>query len=165
MTAQVPESLAYDGEKLPLRTTPLAPYLGANAKDEIFQATNTANWRGYVGEWEIADDRLFLVDLKGRLKDGSAATLSTIFPNSDGRVLATWYSGTLRVPQGELIEYVHLGFASRYERDVLIEVREGVIVGKSVQENDLTGNMRNMFPTNGSKTRRGLFSRLLRFIW
>ena len=165
MTAQVPESLLYDGQKLPLRTTPLAPYLGANAQDKIFQATNTANWRGYVGTWDIAGDRLYLVDLKGRLKDGSSATLSTLFPNSDGRVLASWYSGTLQVPQGELIEYVHLGFASRYERDVLIEVQEGVIIGKSVHDNDLTGSVRNMSRANGSNNKPGLFSRLLRAIW
>ena len=29
-----------------------------------FQAPSTALWRGYVGSWEIVDDRLYLVELE-----------------------------------------------------------------------------------------------------
>jgi hypothetical protein len=165
MTAQVSERLLYEGKAaVPLRSTPLTPWLQQQGKADIFQWTNTANWRGYVGTWEIADDRLHLVGLTGRLKDGSAASLDALFPNSGGRVLATWYSGTLCIPEGELVEYVHLGFASRYERDRLLEIENGVLVSSSVRENEsVVRGDAHATPSNRND-RRGFVGRILEIL-
>jgi hypothetical protein len=37
--------------------------------------------RGYVGTWEIVDDKLFLIDLKGRTKDIEEITIDFISPD------------------------------------------------------------------------------------
>ncbi|MFM8509872.1 MAG: hypothetical protein ACKOCU_06045, partial [Betaproteobacteria bacterium] len=55
------------------------------------------------------------------------------------RVFAHWYSGTLRVPQGELLKYRHMGWASTFERDLLIDVEDGVVKGMQVQQNQEPG--------------------------
>jgi hypothetical protein len=162
MTAQIPERLLYEGQRLPLRTTPLAPYLAG--KEHVFQPPNTANWRGYVGTWEITDDKLYLIELQGRLKDGSDATFATLFPNQDRKIFAKWYSGILQVPQGELLEYVHAGFASRYERELLFEIREGVLVDVSVKKNEPIGDDMHIPGKKASKGSWGLFPRLLKLI-
>lgn len=52
---------------------------------------------------------LYLTSLKAGFKD---------------RVFAHWYTGQLRIPDGEQIEYMHMGFGSQYERDILVTVRQ-----------------------------------------
>jgi hypothetical protein len=42
-------------------------------------------------------------------------------------VFAHWYCGTIRAPQGKLLKYEHGGYASEYERDLLIRVRKGIV--------------------------------------
>lgn len=49
--------------------------------------------------------------------------------------MASWVTGELRVPQGELLHYVHGGFASVYERDLLLAVEKGRVVGRRVVNN------------------------------
>jgi hypothetical protein len=139
MTAQVPERLFYAGETLPLFGNPLFGYLEQHAKFDLFQSTCTANWRGYVGSWAITEERLYLTNLVGRLRDGTPADLQTVFPESMGSVFADWYSGSLRVPQGKLLDYVHLGYASRYERDLLIEIHAGCVLSTTVRGEFLAG--------------------------
>ena len=78
----------------------------------------------------------YLVGIKATLADGNAASLVTIFPDSPDRVFAHWYSGTLRVPQGEMLNYVHMGYGSTFERDLLIEVKQGVVVATHAQDNE-----------------------------
>jgi hypothetical protein len=61
--------------------------------------------------------------------------LESLFPGFAQRVFAHWYSGTLRVPQGELLKYRHMGWASTFESDLLIEVEDGIVKGMQVQHN------------------------------
>lgn len=139
MTAQFPERLTYRGEKMVLYTKPLREYLDESCAKIRFRANSSALWRGYVGSWEIADGQLFLIGLDGTLENGAKATLSTVFPNASGRVLAYWYSGTLRIPKGrELEKFVHRSYASVFEFDLLFEVLRGDVVATRLQHNKLT---------------------------
>lgn len=135
MTAQIPEQLIYQGERMSMFTTPLSDYLSVTGRDPGFSAPMTALWRGYVGVWEILDDRLYLVQLKGTLESGAKASMKTVFPECTDRVFADWYSGTIRVPRGEMIEYVHAGFGSVYERDLLLDVEHGIVRATHVNVN------------------------------
>jgi hypothetical protein len=54
--------------------------------------------------------------------------LKELFPDSGGgKVFAAWFSGTLRVPLGTQMEYVHMGYDSVYEFDLLIVVEKGMV--------------------------------------
>jgi hypothetical protein len=129
MTAQIYESLHYQGENLPLCTNPLDSYFAFGGARPDFADTSTALWRGYVGRWDIVDGRLYMVGLSATLVDGRPATLDTVFPGCGARVFAHWYTGTLRVPQGRQLKYVHMGYGSVHERDLLIDVVRGVVTG------------------------------------
>ena len=118
-----------------MMTLPLSSYFAMSGRTPDFTFTNTANWRGYVGSWEILNDRLYLIGLRGHLSNGGIATLVTVFPGFPDRAYAHWYSGTLRVAMGEQVKYVHMGFASRYETEVLLDVQKGVVVGRKVKHN------------------------------
>jgi hypothetical protein len=129
MTAQIAEVLRYQGEDVAMCSTPLSDWFVQSGIEDAFEVNCTGLWRGYIGRWEIFDGHLYLVGLQGTLKGGSEATLARFFPDATAPVCATWYTGTLRVPEGRLLRYVHMGFGSTFERDLLVDVRGGVVVG------------------------------------
>jgi hypothetical protein len=135
MTAQYTEKLRYDGGELSLCTHPLGDYFILAEIHPNLTAPSSALWRGYVGTWEVVDGRLYLVKLVGTLADGTAASVATFFPEYPDRVFAHWYTGTLRAPQGELLKYVHQGYGSKYESDLLITVASGVVTMTTIKHN------------------------------
>ena len=135
MTAQFAEWLRYEGKEVAMCTNPICDYFALAGFQPSFESNCTALWRGYVGQWEIFDGRLYLVKLDGRLKEGTIASVATIFPDFPDRVFAHWYSGALRVPQGYLLKYKHMGYGSLYERDLLIKIARGVVQGFRVRHN------------------------------
>lgn len=135
MTAQFTEQIVLNGQKRSLCTDPLESFFEMADVHPEFMATCTALWRGYVGTWEVNNERLYLVGLDGRLKSGQIARLETIFPEFPNRVFAHWFSGILRIPMGQLLRYVHGGYGSVYERDQFITVKKGVTISTSVVVN------------------------------
>ena len=121
MTAQISEKLFFEGEKHAMCTNPLGDYCALGGELPRFASNCTALWRGYVGTWEIINDRLYLIELHGELESGQDADLETVFPGYGERVFAHWYSGVIRLPQGKMLEYIHMGYGSTYERDLLLE--------------------------------------------
>lgn len=135
MTAQIAERIKIDGETMAMCTEPLGDFFRLSGEKVAFAANCTALWRGYVGEWEIVSNRLYLIGLSGTLKDGSDAALEDIFPGFPSRVFAHWFSGRVRIPKGKLLKYVHGGYGSTYEQDLFIDFRHGVVIGSSTQIN------------------------------
>lgn len=135
MTAQTPEELLYQGEMESLCTEPLRDYFSRMGIEQPFEAIISTIWRGYIGTWEIIEDRLYLIELSGELLDGSKASLETFFPGFPHRVFAHWFTGTLYIRQGKLLSYVHMGYASIFERELLIEVEQGVVQSTRTAEN------------------------------
>ena len=135
MTAQIAERLLYQGMEHALCTNPLSDYFALGGTNPGFESSCTALWRGYVGTWEIIGERLYLTGLTGTLEDGMEASLETLFPGFPSRVFAHWYSGSLRIPQGRQLEYVHMGYGSTYERDLFLEIERGVVVATRLRNN------------------------------
>jgi hypothetical protein len=61
--------------------------------------------------------------------------LETVFPGYGNRVFAHWFTDTVRLPQGKQIKYVHMGYGSTHERDVLLRFSKGKLIGQSVRKN------------------------------
>lgn len=135
MTAQIAERLRYLGEQVAMCTNPLSDYFAMAGLEADFEAHCTALWRGYVGTWEIVDDRLYLIGLRGTLKGGEEASLATLFPDFPDRVFAHWYTGTIRLPQGRRLQYVHMGYGSTFERDLFLDLERGVVVATRARHN------------------------------
>lgn len=134
MTAQAGERLFYKGEETWMAAEPLNQYL-QNRNDIKFISPSTACWRGYFGQWEIKDDKLYLIGLKAYIEGYREVDLSYLFPRQR-QVIADWFSGKIRVPQGEMLDYVHMGYASLYERDLILEIKNGELVNEYVVENE-----------------------------
>lgn len=135
MTAQIGEQLRYQGEDVTMCTEPLADYFAMGGRKPEFQFNCTALWRGYVGRWEIVAGRLYLLKLTGTLMDGSVVSLESVFPGHPERVFAHWYTGTIRIPQGQRLHYRHMGYGSVYESDEMLAFEQGVICCSWVQQN------------------------------
>jgi hypothetical protein len=145
MTAQVSETLIYHGKEIMMFTNPLGPYLQAN--DISFISPHTANWRGYIGTWEIkgseeAGERLYLVELNAHRSYEDIVGLEEIFPGFPDGVFAHWFSGTIRLPQGKQLKYEHMGYMSVYEYDLFLEIKKGVVTNKHAVHNTVDANER-----------------------
>lgn len=136
-TAQAPDYLDLDGEEVALFTNPLDDYLTKhpNALPES-DTVSSGNWRGYVAYFVAKDGQLMLdrIMMHGvgpgaasqSLDDAPVDVLDRVFPGRQ-QVEATWYSGTLVMPRGKRISYVHMGYGSTFERYTLHTVRDGLI--------------------------------------
>lgn len=146
MTAQIADSIAIDGVQHMLFSEPLEAYYAEHTPRPSFAPGSTANWRGYVASWEIRDNKLYLSDIKAELCDRGGPEgwrcdkrypvgLKELFPRGNGMVFAEWYSGTLRVPLGKQMSYVHMGYQSTYEFDLLIVVEKGIVTSTTTIDN------------------------------
>lgn len=130
MTAQIPEQLLLRGERRAMFSHPLEAGLRDSPITNRLRATSSANWRRYVGSWAIQADRLYLLGVDARWLSGERVTLDQLFPDPQWPLLATWFSGDLELPEGELVEYVHVGYGSIYEGRRILRVESGCLVGE-----------------------------------
>lgn len=133
MTAQAREKLIYKGKEHWMASEPLSSYL--KTKREIkFAICSTACWRGYRGTWEIIDDQLYLVELKGKIKGDVTVGVSYVFPGRD-YAFASWFTGSIRIPHGRMLEYTHAGFFSIFEKDLFMQFKNGVLTNQHEIDN------------------------------
>jgi len=129
-TAQVGEILVYKGSTNEIYTTPLESFFSEETPRPDFPMPNTACWRGYIGVWQIESNTLYLASLHEVDTDranwlGNKIPLDKIFPQQKLPIPASWFSGILVLPHGELVNYVHMGFGSTYSNYTLFEVNKG----------------------------------------
>ncbi len=127
MTAQAREILLYAGEEYGMATEPLNAYFGSLNKLPEFISPNTGCWRGYYGSWEIRDNKLILTSLRAYIKDYKMVGMDYLFPGQT-EVFASWFSGIIKIPHGEMLEYVHSGYDSKFEKDRYLIFEEGILV-------------------------------------
>jgi hypothetical protein len=131
MTAQIPDILMLNGQKHSLFSLPLEVFFEKRSGRPKFRVPHTGCWRGYVASWEVRDNRLFLLSVRGQLSDGAKFDAAWLFPNETLPVFAEWFTGTLKLPLGNVVEYVHMGFASFYEDELQLTVERGMVIKKS----------------------------------
>ena len=135
MTAQVRDVLTYNGATYHLATEPLEQLLEIMGDDKpILISPHTACWRGYVGKWQVIDDKLYLVDFKGYGENQVKVGIDYIFPGQV-KVFAEWYSGEIRIPYGDLLHYEHQGYMSIYEKELFMEFKKGILVSTREVDN------------------------------
>jgi hypothetical protein len=61
-----------------------------------------------------------------------ATYINTVSRYRNGKVKANWFSGDLRLPEGKLLQYVHMGYGSVYERELTLSVESGRVTKESV---------------------------------
>ena len=133
MPIQAADILSYNGKKTTIASEPLKSYLDTRS-DVGFVYKTTALVRGYIGKWEIKNKKLYLISLVGFIKNNKQVDLNYLFPN-ETEVFAEWYSGDIRIPEGELLKKINLGYASVFEKDRYLSFKEGVLISETVKKN------------------------------
>jgi hypothetical protein len=136
MAAQRPDIIGIRDEVLDLYTNPLEEFWAfKNLKRPEFVALPYCK-RGYIATWEIDDQKLFLKDINGYFVKRSILSgpkniqfsMNTLFPNYNGEsIMAFWFTGKLRIPYGSMKRYSHQGYDSRFEREILISIDQGIV--------------------------------------
>ena len=118
MTAQVKERIIIDGEKYPLLNAfslPEGDLIIQHKKGIIEQSSNC--WRGYVGTWEIRDDKLYLIEFNSGMYD-----VLTNLP-----ILADWITGIGKVATGEVKASSDWDMET-YETEMHLTFKNGLVV-------------------------------------
>lgn len=113
-TAQAPDILKIGDRTLLVTSNPLEPFLAANpGRLPEAEVMSTGLWRGYIATWSVRDGRLFVDDVRVPTKaymDSDApeskqfrSVLKPLF-GDDVPHVATWFTGHLIVPTGEMVE-------------------------------------------------------------
>ena len=134
MTAQISDNLIIDGGAVDFMGCPPLPWHdprlvkltdreAKRAGHERWLGT-TACWRRYVATWYISDDRLYLGSIDGIYRF-----------DVDAPVFADWVTQELKIVHGEVLHSVNMGFGSVFEREVFLNVVDGVVVGRTEKDN------------------------------
>jgi len=135
MTAQAPERIILDGRPRLLYARPLDKL----AKDFSLDLarphwSNTANYRGYIGTWEVRDGRLNLVQLCWDGYDGEVPISDDLrrhlfrAAQCDGfPIPAHWFNGVIRLAIGRRVIYSHHGWSHWFERERVLHFVAGKV--------------------------------------
>jgi hypothetical protein len=138
MTAQIPELIIIDGETHLLCEEPIEYYFQLINKRPSFKWPSTSLWRGYRGTWLIKNKQLYLTNLETYFDEGDNKFFNwrILFQNCSGDIKASWYSGTLRVPQGKILKGVNIGFQNIYEKDLFLTIKNGDVISSEIKINN-----------------------------
>lgn len=135
-TAQIPDEIDYEGNQEYLLTNPLERYFGPDHPRPRFVAPHTACWRGYIAHWAIKKGILYLTGIQAWMSENSEkhppVGFEHVFPGQAKPLKAAWFSGTLRIAAGPLVDYVHSGYGSRYEKEVFLTIKAGHVTDRWV---------------------------------
>lgn len=97
---------------------------------------STANYRGYVATWDIADSGLRLLHVNvpgyecedGPISDELRTKLLKAGKRRDFPIPARWFTGRLRIQTGRRLIYSHHGYSHWFERERVIAIKQGRVV-------------------------------------
>ena len=144
-TGQIADKVVIDGEEWCLLGSPLS-----SRNDSIHKRVDaflpkdrggsTANWKGFIGCWEIVDSCLYLkrivVDMWDEHKGESyelvfdTDTLRSVLGEyyTEHGFYAEWFSQKrLIIGRGELITYIHGGYLRNHEEELVVTIENGRI--------------------------------------
>ena len=125
-TMQVLNTVRYEGSQYNIVDyDPLQPILKARSIDtKAWGLTdmNTGCWRGYVADFEILNDQLYLLKIRSCSDPKIIIDLKKLFPDEykNGKVRAWWFTGSLNIGnKPQWISYNYINYDN--EMDLFIE--------------------------------------------
>lgn len=147
-TAQFGEVLFVDTTRYSMRACPLDQFKQLDQLKNKYPRMRTdlcsALWRGYIGYWQLQDNKLYLDSIQIGYDSDTAKVIARNEPlfdaykTTDGRILAGWYSGEVSVTSGNLVHYVHMGFESVFKHEDIYTIDNGMVTGVKHYDNKYT---------------------------
>lgn len=101
MTDQAPDKLIYGGQKFYIEQAPFEGKLQGHENENLIFMTNSSNWKGYLAEWEIIGNDLYLIKFQADGKKGKLK-INSIMSNAKLPLKAKWFTGNLQIRMGDL---------------------------------------------------------------
>lgn len=143
-TGQAGDRLIWNGDTLTVFSNPLELHCNIDSlRPKLFgeneAGINTACWRGYIAEWTIIENEIYLTNIFScnYYNDSIKSNLNTVFGAEcdNGKIKATWITGKILIPKGKLIHYVHSGYESFYETEQILTFENGILTEKKDYDN------------------------------
>lgn len=100
---------------------------------------STSCWRGYIAEWTIVGNELFLSNVYSCDIERSwqKFDLDMLFREEcvNGMVRATWVNSHMVIPKGKLIQYIQSEYESFYEQEMVLKFSSGTLEGYDLFDN------------------------------
>jgi len=127
MTPQIGEVFLMNQEQYFINEQPLHQYFITFKNPPYFTPPSPTCWRGYYGKWELREDELYLINFRGYLDGFDEVDITYLFPRQD-EVFASWFTGTIKVPQGKVIEWNKTLNASIHEEYLHLTFENGRLI-------------------------------------
>lgn len=147
-TGQIGERIIIGKDTLDMLTCPIEvdSILSGLVCKRLPGFVSTGCWRGYQGLWRIDDGKLVLdkiVDIRSCYSPSDSVPEVTVdlngifdrYRDEQGKVVASWFNGELRVVSGELIYYFHSGFERQYEHEQVYHIKGGKVTSQAIYKN------------------------------
>ncbi len=149
-TGQAGDVLIYQGDTLALFSNPLEQYLEIKTERTIndyeLTWTSTACYRGYQATWELVNDSLYLLKVQKGCYSEELKYFDLTKEFGTDRVFAHWFIGKTLAPKGDLIHYVHSGYGSFYQSELVLTFKDGILTDKI--EYDNSNSYKSVFSEN-----------------
>lgn len=132
MTAQHCDNITIDDQEHWLYCEPLESYWNDYNPKPHFIPPHTACWRGYIASWKIEENKLYLTGID---TENENLKMEKLFPGRQAPIFADWYTGELRIPKGEMLQYVHMFYQSTFESDLFLLVDNGIVLKEWAVQN------------------------------
>jgi hypothetical protein len=146
-TSQAGDILIWNGDTLALHSNPLETLPNIEDIHEVIfnealridkqihpekyttgniELNSTGNWRGYIAEWKIINNQIFLSKIFSR---GHVIDLKLIFPHllDVNLILGDWITSDLVVPKGKCIVWINLDYKSIFESEQILSFKDGFL--------------------------------------
>ena len=110
-----------------LHTLDSVTYNALKSELDFNASSHSGNWRGHIATFEIKDNKLYLKSVQ----------TSCAHTDFNGRILASWVSGTLICGTGEYLHIEPDGLFCVYEKETEIIVENGIIVSSRTYNNKI----------------------------
>ncbi|WP_321310345.1 hypothetical protein [Marinifilum fragile] len=124
MTIQANEKLKFNGKEYGFNQLPLSAVL--DALDFKFKPKFTCCRRGYVGNWLVENDRLYLEKC---VVDEGNLELEEILGYEFKRLEAKWYSGEIEIQEGKEISFCSI-IGATHEFSTFLTFEKGRLIKK-----------------------------------
>lgn len=143
-TEQQGDKLIWNGDTLTISSNPLElrgdiDYIRSKLLGEKNVTLSTSCWRGYIAEWIIIENEMYLTNLFNCNLSSNIIKfdLKNVFGSEciNGMVKATWVTMDILIPTGKRIHYIHSGYDSFYEKELVLSFKNGVLVKQKEYDN------------------------------
>jgi hypothetical protein len=91
---QAEDTIIYKNKSYHLSISPLGHFFKVAEVESPFSGNCSTNWRGYIAQWRVENDKLYLFGLQEDDSAPPGGSFESMFPGQD-KVFADWFTGEL----------------------------------------------------------------------